>query len=267
MKNISIIITFFFVGNLSSFGQSSHSAIYGKISYEQILNFDNNPKSDTFNLFINPEFSVFEQTRVASTESATIKPSSDDELDFSFDIKLNGSKYIVYTNFEEKTIQSQESVFKDREHQTYIVEEKQTDIQWDILNEHKMIGDFDAQKAIGVFRGRTYTVWFTSQIPVKYGPWKLNGLPGLILNVCDETNEVMFIVIDIEIPRISTSSDTRVKFRFNKSIERITLSEYLKMKEEQVDEVNKLFMSKLPRGASVEITNVKANVIELDYEQ
>ena len=34
---------------------------------------------------------------------------------------------------------------------------------------------------MGKFLDRVHTVWFTNEIPVSFGPWKLNGLPGVIL--------------------------------------------------------------------------------------
>lgn len=45
---------------------------------------------------------------------------------------------------------------------------------------------------MGKFRGRVYTVWFTNEIPVSFGPWKLNGLPSVILEAQDETKTFMF---------------------------------------------------------------------------
>jgi GLPGLI family protein len=45
----------------------------------------------------------------------------------------------------------------------------------------KIIGDYSCYLAKGKVRGRNYTVWFTPKIPVKCGPWKLWGLPGLII--------------------------------------------------------------------------------------
>ena len=36
------------------------------------------------------------------------------------------------------------------------------------------------------FRGRDWKVWFSEEIPLPLGPWKLGGLPGLILAAhCD----------------------------------------------------------------------------------
>lgn len=54
-------------------------------------------------------------------------------------------------------------------------------IKWDLGNETKKIGGFDCKKATANFRGRDYVCWYTEEIPLPYGPWKLQGLPGIIL--------------------------------------------------------------------------------------
>lgn len=54
-------------------------------------------------------------------------------------------------------------------------------IEWKLLNEFKLILGYKCRLAIGTFRGREYKAWFTDEIPSSEGPWKLSGLPGLIL--------------------------------------------------------------------------------------
>ena len=75
---------------------------------------------------------------------------------------------------------------------TIYVKEKSNNIVWDIKEETKKIEQFECQKAIGSFRGRTYTVWFSNEIPVRFGPWKLNGLPGLIIEAVDDEKQFYF---------------------------------------------------------------------------
>lgn len=267
MKNIVIAVAFFLAGSSSLLAQSGSNQYVGKVTYKRVLNFDGDPNTTMFNLLINSGFSVFYEAKADSRkEDVTVKQSSDDEFDLTFDIKINGSKHIVVTDFEKGTIQSQVSVYVNGEEKTYVVEEDISAIQWDIVDEYKTIDRFKAQKAVGNFRGRKYVVWFTNQIPVKFGPWKLNGLPGLILSVVDDRNEVMFFAKEIKIP---FSSDAKIEkeFRFNKDFERISLAEYLKLKKEQVAEVMQLFNSKLPRGARLEMVSCKTNDLELEYEE
>lgn len=266
MKNISLIVILFLLQNSYLIAQSKEDENYGKVTYERILNFDNEPQITMFSLYITPNFSVFLDDTPKQKESTNLKPSSDDEFDLSFDVKFNGSKYIVLTDFRKDTIQSQVSLFRDGKQKTYIVEEKVKKIDWSITQEFKTISGFKAQKAEGLFRGRKYTAWFTNEIPIKYGPWKLNGLPGLILNISDGKNEVMFYVRKIKIPNV-TNSKADIFFQFNNNYDKISLKEYVKLQNEQVGEVMKLFSSKLPRGSKMKISDMKSNAIELEYEE
>jgi GLPGLI family protein len=83
---------------------------------------------------------------------------------------------------------------RDLANKIYLLKAKKPDIRWNILDSTKKIGNYTCSKATVHFRGRDYTAWFTPEIPVPYGPWKLVGLPGLILQAYDSTGNIRFKV-------------------------------------------------------------------------
>lgn len=116
-------------------------------------------------------------------------------------------------------------------------------INWRVKNKFKKIGKFKAQKAVGEFRGRVYTAWFTEEIPLPCGPWKLFGLPGLILEA--EDSEKMFKVkfVSIKYPCDDCESDISKPT----AEEEKTLKEYVDFSDNFHDYVFKKITSKMPR--------------------
>jgi len=81
-----------------------------------------------------------------------------------------------------------------------IIEEPIPALAWVIGTQIRTIGKYEAQQATCTFRGRNWTVWFTPEIPVGLGPWKLQGLPGLILEARDSENKYVCEMISIDMP-------------------------------------------------------------------
>ena len=69
---------------------------------------------------------------------------------------------------------------------------------WTIQPDEKTILGYMCRKAVTTFRGRTYTAWFTMDIPTPYGPYKFGGLPGLILSISDADEEYSWNCIGIK---------------------------------------------------------------------
>ncbi len=70
--------------------------------------------------------------------------------------------------------------------------------QWIIIDSIKNSNNFQVQKAITKFGGRNWEAWFSKDIPMPYGPYKFNGLPGLILELYDTKKDYYFKVIKSE---------------------------------------------------------------------
>lgn len=60
-------------------------------------------------------------------------------------------------------------------------------MNWKIAPDKKQIGEFKVQKANTVFAGRSWTAWFTTDVPIQDGPYKFSGLPGLIVEISDQS--------------------------------------------------------------------------------
>jgi len=68
-------------------------------------------------------------------------------------------------------------------------------LRWSLENETKIIDGFLCQKATVTAFGRKFIAWFSKEIPINDGPFKFNGLPGLILEVYDAKMHYHFQMI------------------------------------------------------------------------
>lgn len=72
----------------------------------------------------------------------------------------------------------------------YLVSDGVCPNSWNITDEHKKIGEYDARKATLSRDGREWTAWFTTDLPCQGAPSYFNGLPGVVLELSDATGEV-----------------------------------------------------------------------------
>lgn len=112
---------------------------------------------------------------------------------------------VIYKNHPQKGILTHASrIFTSK----YLYQEPLETPAWQIFPESKTIAGYKCQKASTQFRGRTWIAWFTSDIPAPDGPWKLCGLPGLILEAADAENQFEFNCIAIN--RIEGGTPVRI---------------------------------------------------------
>ena len=93
---------------------------------------------------------------------------------------------------------------------------------WTIIDDStKNVLGYECIMATANYHGRHWTAWFTPEIPVDAGPWKLLGLPGLILEATDSTGHHHFTAngiqsVNMNIPPVyepySYEKTTRKKF-------------------------------------------------------
>lgn len=70
---------------------------------------------------------------------------------------------------------------------------KSTDkMNWKLLNDTKIEGQYTLQKATTTFGGRNWIAWFSKDVILSEGPYKFRGLPGLIFEIEDDKSNFMF---------------------------------------------------------------------------
>lgn len=95
----------------------------------------------------------------------------------------------IYKNYPEGRLT--ETAYFEME--DWLYEEVWEKPEWEITEESKEIIGCQCFKATTDYRGRRWTAWFAPEIPVQDGPWKLCGLPGLILEAEDNHSEYHFL--------------------------------------------------------------------------
>jgi len=104
-------------------------------------------------------------------------------------------RYDIYYNFPEGKQTVVENITRLR---SYLYKESFTLPEWFITGDTTTLLNFHCHKAVCRFYGRTWEVWFAPEIALNAGPWKLRGLPGLILKASDERNHYVFECTGIE---------------------------------------------------------------------
>jgi GLPGLI family protein len=209
-------------------------------------------------LIFNKSQSLFEyKENLPGSENVEKVEDSEGNIKINFhDYSLN----YIRCNKEKNIIRESGGNSKSKE--PYLVEESIPIIAWNISEETKKINQHDCNKATCSFRGRNYTVWFTPDIQTGFGPIKLNGLPGLILEVSDDTKEVVL--------HAKTIKQEEKKIENEPSgINVISLSEFKKSvinDLKKAEESGKILSSQMDRGLKVSFKMSQPKSIEMDYD-
>lgn len=99
-------------------------------------------------------------------------------------------------------------------------------LNWQISTETKTIANYKTYKATTKFRGRVWEAWFAPDLAYPYGPWKLHSLPGLILEVYDDSKTYNYVATKIyrneqvinfnenDLPKVSFKKFTELEQEF-----------------------------------------------------
>jgi len=190
LTSFTLFLLLLFSGQ--SFAQKKVEVEYERITYSM----DNLSRSTYFKLFASKDLSVSRLESIGKKEGGSLGTKKDGGLTYTANVPKPSVRNDLYVDINKSTIHMV-SPIRGEMQKIYDTPPK---IDWHITNENKEIGDYLAIKAEARFRGRDYEAWFTPEIPIPAGPWKLFGLPGLILEVTDKEKQYVWYATNIKYP-------------------------------------------------------------------
>lgn len=178
----------------STLGQQNASS-QGKAIYQVSLQFDT-PRIYDGELIFDEQSSVF------IYDKDTYEGESDEERNEGGQIRrvinkgrsTDGIGLVIYSDFAKGTTVERDFI----QRRPFVVSDTLRTIDWTLMDDTKEIEGIKCQKATATVYGREYEVWFSNTIPLPYGPWKLQGLPGLILEARSTDGEINFELKEIQ---------------------------------------------------------------------
>ncbi|WP_026978926.1 GLPGLI family protein [Flavobacterium tegetincola] len=169
------------------------SEIY--VQYDMTLNFKNIVKYNG-ELVANNEVALFKY-KISDEQSSYNEEYSDSGSNVNVTMVDSVTTYIYINKSTDEIIESRKGVHSKK---SFLIKDKLDIIDWILINETKIINGLLCHKATCNYKGRTYSVWYCKDIASSFGPWKLNGLAGLILEATDQLGQVSFYAKVIKIP-------------------------------------------------------------------
>ncbi|WP_417428585.1 GLPGLI family protein [Halpernia sp.] len=190
MQKIGFIFIFLFCHSLAY----SQRKINSKIRVLYILNALNSKKPNskklnkTFVLVASENKSVFLTANAYTLDSLKLENKNFQELSQYFEMHYQYQVFIDKNNIN----------FSDSILGTEIGYKETNEMNWSLINEYKEILGMKCQKATISKYGRKWIAYFSNNYPFSFGPYKFNGLPGLILEVQDSDNEYNFTAVEVK---------------------------------------------------------------------
>ena len=224
-----------------------------KVSYVQTYDYGI-PDNRFIDLYI--DLNKNSSLQVISLEEWLNFPNKENNTTYTINASIDRKvKYdYLLMNLEDRSI----DIYSDFARKFYKVEDVFPEFKWELTKEIKKINGIEAHKAFGYYRGKKWEVWYAPSIPYSFGPWKFNGLPGLVLEVKDELNNNYFKIKKIEHNVKCTTCDIPFK-----QIDRvISVKEFLLIQ----DEILNFPLSDMPRDVIVGHNPVNFLDLEVEFE-
>lgn len=139
--------------------------------------------------------SKFSSYKNLTVDSLLLNISQEQVADAAKEGKLaNGESMTIFKNYPAGRLTHTEKVCTD----WFRYEEDMPQLEWELTDSTAYVLGYECRAAVCSFRGREWMAFYTEDIPLMEGPWKLHGLPGLIMKANDTAGHYSFECIGIK---------------------------------------------------------------------
>lgn len=258
MKLIVLIFT------ITSFSQELSKKLVYQVNYELVSDVSGNKIVTDFILLSSDSKSMYltrkNFEKINNKENLNIVQDTINNKDIIISIIKIDSKnhlFYIYKDFKKDTI----TFTNFANDQSYKISEKNINFEWIITTEEKTISSYKCKKATTHFRGRDYIAWFSEEIPIFNGPFKFNGLPGLIVEIYDSELKYSWIAKSIQLNKdLLEIEEPNLKYKL------IDIKTSVNFSDKELINLVSLNQSRLPQNVRSEGLKIKRGAIELKYE-
>ncbi|MDO9257738.1 MAG: GLPGLI family protein [Bacteroidales bacterium] len=166
------------------------------LQYQQDSTNPSNIRSSTFYLFMGNTISKYVNCANYSRDTATRRFTTNNQvIDYMNNpqIPKAGILYQIFKNYPKGKLTFTDHIPSN----TFKFEENLDIFHWNLTGDKATNCGYKTQKATCDFGGRSWSAWFSPDLPYSDGPYKFNGLPGLIVKVYDSRNHYVFNLLSI----------------------------------------------------------------------
>lgn len=203
------------------------------IEYEEKANIENQLKNITdeatkarikaylskpviYNLYVEKNESFFSKKTMNSQDKESTK---------IIEVTKNNSG--TYKNIETNQYRKETEILGT----SYLIDDRLEKIDWKIVNEEKIIGDYKCKRALTKINDEEIEAWYNEDYKIANGPSDFHGLPGLIIELI--TSKKTYKVLKIH------SSKTKLTIPFPFIGKTISKKEYEKLLKEKLSNFSK----------------------------
>lgn len=149
----------------------------------------------------------------------------------------------------------------------YFIVKTKDDIKWSLKSEKLTYDSYILQKAETDFGGRHWIAWFSVDVPISEGPFKFNGLPGLIFLIKDSQDNFIYTLIKNTKLDFTYDTNNFLETRYGKSPLKTNIKTYNNYVFNLYENPSKMFLDKIKNGDKINFKDQNVESLEDLYRK